>query len=141
MRAVALQRGPGEPCAGGMLLVPAKKLTERPAIGAAGVLAPEPVEHQVHERRRRGRDRGQRYGRVAHRQMAAGSCSWRGRAGVLLGPQFSQQVGDPAVDRAEPMETGVTPAAEGDQGGGAVGRRAVRWWTTSGAGAWQTRQR
>ena len=93
MRAVALQRGPGEPCAGGMLLVPAKKLTERPVIGAAGVRAREPVEHQVHERRRRGRDRGQRYGRVAHRQMAAGSCIWRGRPGCCSAHSFPSRSG------------------------------------------------
>ena len=38
VRAVALDEGPGEAFARGMLLVPAKKLTERPAVGAAAAL-------------------------------------------------------------------------------------------------------
>ena len=44
---------------------------------------------------------------------------------MLLGPQLDQLIGDPAVDRAQPMETGVAGAAEGDQGGGAVRGPAV----------------
>ena len=34
---------------------------------------------------------------------------------MLLGPQFSEQVGDPAVESAEPVEPRVTGTAEGDQ--------------------------
>ena len=44
---------------------------------------------------------------------------------MLLGPQGFQQLGDPAVDGAEPMETGVAGAAEGDQRRGDVGGPAV----------------
>ena len=44
---------------------------------------------------------------------------------MLLGPQGFEQLGDPAVDGAEPMQARVTGAAEGDQGGGAVGGGAV----------------
>ena len=39
---------------------------------------------------------------------------------MLLGPQFCEQVRDPAVDRAEAMETGVAGPAEGDQSGRGV---------------------
>ena len=46
-------------------------------------------------------------------------------AGVLLGPQFSEQVGDPAVDRPEPVEPRVAGPAEGDQSGRGVGGGAV----------------
>ena len=44
---------------------------------------------------------------------------------MLLGPQFCEQLGDPAVDRAETVETGVAGAAEGDQGRGDVRGPAV----------------
>jgi len=46
-------------------------------------------------------------------------------AGVLLGPQGFEKVGDPAVDRPQPVQARVTGAAEGDQGRGAVRGRAV----------------
>ena len=49
----------------------------------------------------------------------------QGVAGVLLGPQFSEQVGDPAVDRPEPVEPRVAGPAEGDQSGRGVGWGAV----------------
>ena len=44
---------------------------------------------------------------------------------MLLGPQGFEKVGDPAVDGAQAMETGVAGAAEGDQGRGAIGGSAV----------------
>ena len=44
---------------------------------------------------------------------------------MLLGPQGFQQLGDPAVDRAQAMEPRVAGAAEGDQRRGAVGGPAV----------------
>ena len=44
---------------------------------------------------------------------------------MLLGPQGFEKIGDPVVESAEAMETGVTPSAEGDQGGGAVRGPAV----------------
>ena len=46
-------------------------------------------------------------------------------AGVLLGPQFSEQLGDPAVDGAETMQARVAGAAEGDQRRGDVGGPAM----------------
>ena len=48
-----------------------------------------------------------------------------GKAGVLLGPEFFQQLGDPAVDRSPSLQAGVAGQAEGDQGRGAVGGGAV----------------
>ena len=44
---------------------------------------------------------------------------------MLLGPQGFQQLGDPAVDRAEAVQPGVASAAEGDQRRGTVGGPAV----------------
>ena len=44
---------------------------------------------------------------------------------MLLGPECFEQLGDPAVDRSEPMEPGVAGAAEGDQRRGAVRGPAV----------------
>ena len=44
---------------------------------------------------------------------------------MLLGPQLGEQVGDPAVDRAQPVEARMAGAAEGDQRRGAVGGGAV----------------
>ena len=44
---------------------------------------------------------------------------------MLLGPQGFEQVGDPAVDRTQPVQTRVAGAAEGDQGRGPVRGSAV----------------
>ena len=44
---------------------------------------------------------------------------------MLLGPQGFEKVGDPAVDRSQPVQPGVAGAAEGDQGRGAVGGSTV----------------
>ena len=44
---------------------------------------------------------------------------------MLLGPQGFQQLGDPAVDRAETVEARVAGAAEGDQRRGKVRGSAV----------------
>ena len=59
----------------------------------------------------------------------ASACGWEiqltGRAGMLLGPQFFQQLGDPAVDRTETVQPGVAGATEGDQFRGDVRGRAV----------------
>ena len=44
---------------------------------------------------------------------------------MLLGPQLFQNVGDPAVDRAQPMQARVTAPAEGDQRGRQVRGPAV----------------
>ena len=44
---------------------------------------------------------------------------------MLLGPQGFEKVGDPAVDRSQPMQPRMTGPAEGDQGRGAVGGSAV----------------
>ena len=44
---------------------------------------------------------------------------------MLLGPQGFEKVGDPAVDRPEPVEPRVAGPAEGDQGVGAMGGPAV----------------
>ena len=44
---------------------------------------------------------------------------------MLLGPQGFQQFGDPAVDRAKPVEPRVAGPAEGDQGRGTIGGGAV----------------
>ena len=44
---------------------------------------------------------------------------------MLLGPQISEQLRHPAVDRAEPMQARVAGAAEGDQRGGPVRGPAV----------------
>ena len=40
---------------------------------------------------------------------------------MLLGPQFFQQLGHPAVDRPQAVQARVAPPAEGDQSGGPVG--------------------
>ena len=39
---------------------------------------------------------------------------------VLLGPQLSEHVWDPAVDRSELVQARMIPPAEGDQGGGEI---------------------
>ena len=56
---------------------------------------------------------------------------------MLLGPQLFEQGGDPAVDGAQPMQTGVAGAAEGDQGRGGGGGTAVvddeRLWSPADA--------
>ena len=44
---------------------------------------------------------------------------------MLLGPQLPQQVGDPAVDRPEPVQARMAGVAEGDQGRGGVGETSV----------------
>ena len=44
---------------------------------------------------------------------------------MLLGPQLLEGGGDPAVDGAEPVQTGVAGPAEGDQSGGGVSGPAV----------------
>ena len=44
---------------------------------------------------------------------------------MLLGPQIGEQLGDPAVDRSEPMQARVARAAEGDQRRGPIGGGAV----------------
>ena len=74
------------------------------------------------EARRRGR------GQVAIREVEAGGSSREsGRElqlartpWVLLGPQLSEHVWDPAVDRSELVQARMTPPAEGDQGGGEI---------------------
>ena len=47
------------------------------------------------------------------------------RAGVLLGPQCFQQLGDPAADRTQAVQARMTRPAEGDQSGRGVRRPAV----------------
>ena len=44
---------------------------------------------------------------------------------MLLGPQGFEQLGDPAVDRAQAVEASMAGPAEGDQRRGAVGGPAV----------------
>ena len=44
---------------------------------------------------------------------------------MLLGPQISEQLGDPAIDRSEAVQARVAGPAEGDQRGGPVGGPAV----------------
>ena len=44
---------------------------------------------------------------------------------MLLGPQGFEQLGDPAVDRAQPVQPRVARPAEGDQGVRAMGGPAV----------------
>ena len=79
-------------------------------------------EEVAGEARRRGR------GQVAIREVEAGGSSREsGRElqlartpRVLLGPQLSEHVWDPAVDRSELVQARMTPPAEGDQGGGEI---------------------
>ena len=44
---------------------------------------------------------------------------------MLLGPQGFQQLGDPAVDRAQAVEPRMAGPAEGDQGRGGIRGPAV----------------
>ena len=128
MRAVALQHGPGKTLFGGVGRVPGEELPQRPVIGAAGVGARQRVEHELDQRRRRDRDqRGVRTslpGSSSRISVWAGAAAGKGRAGVLLGPQLFEQVGDPAVDRARRRDM---ISADGRFEG-------RRWWTTSAAG-------
>ena len=129
MRAVTLDRRPCEAFPGGVGRVPGKELFERAARTPGGNAGwPES----------RGRARPGPPARAAPSFfLRTLSCPLRSseavprqlqlprRAGVLLGPQIGEQLGDPAVDGAEPVQARVAGAAEGDQVRGPVGGPAM----------------
>ena len=126
MRAVALQRGPG------------RTLRRRHVAGTSEKTHRAPGDRRGGSARSRARRAPARtsaagaaeigvsaYGRVAHRQMAAGSCIWRGRPGCCSAHSFPSRSGtqrSTARSRCQPRMAGP---AEGDQGRGAISGGAV----------------